>query len=95
MVIGTVGVATTAMRLKNSPLSEKRPPLIASASGWPMTPLTAKTPPVLVPPPLARVKESTEKFCAKTVATVSRVPARPLSVETGEFMSMARLFEWN
>src|ERR1035438_9484875 len=44
---------------------EKLPPVIALlASGWPMVPLTVKTPPVLVPPPPAILYQSMENCWA-------------------------------
>ena len=60
---GVPGVCT-AMRDQNPPVSEKFPPVIgcAWASGWPMVPLTVKTPPVLVPPPPSTLNQSREKF---------------------------------
>ena len=55
---GAPGVCTTESKLQNPPVTEKFPPLIVPASGWPMVPLTEYTPPVLVPPPLSIVDQS-------------------------------------
>src|SRR5437016_14458008 len=50
---GAPGVWTTENKLQKPPTTEKFPPVSgwALASGWPMVPLTAYTPPVLVSPP--------------------------------------------
>src|SRR6185295_16649871 len=47
---GAPGVGTAVM-LQKPPLIVDESPVRLPASGWPMVPRTAKTPPVLVPPP--------------------------------------------
>src|SRR5688572_8739567 len=59
---GAPGVCS-AKRDQNPPTSEKLSPVIgwALASDWPTVPLTAKAPPVLVPPPPSMVNQLMER----------------------------------
>ena len=59
--VGAPGVCTAEAKLQKPPVNKKLPPVIGGpASGWPMVPLTAYTPPVLVPPPPSMVNQSME-----------------------------------
>jgi hypothetical protein len=65
------GVWTAAITPQKPPSSVKLPPLILPASGWPMVPLTAYTPPVLVPPPPSTVDQSRE-YCPQSLTAEGR-----------------------
>ena len=59
--VGAFVVCTAVGKSQKPPVTEYWPFVIGPpASGWPMVPLTQKTPPVLVPPPPSIVDQSME-----------------------------------